>query len=47
MKETRDRERGGRTQFISAFDGVEEVKQGCVSRIRETACLQERHMRQF
>jgi len=38
MKETREREggggRGGRTQFISAFDGVEEVKQGCVSRIR-------------
>jgi hypothetical protein len=36
MKETRERERErrGRTQFISAFDGVEEVKQGCVSRIR-------------
>ena len=37
MKETRERERergGGRTQFISAFDSVEEVKQGCVSRIR-------------
>jgi hypothetical protein len=32
----RERARGGgeRTQFISAFDGVEEVKQGCVSRIR-------------
>jgi hypothetical protein len=32
----REREReteGGRTQFISAFDGVEEVRQGCVSRI--------------
>ena len=38
MKETRERGReregGERTQFISAFDGVEEVKQGCVSGIR-------------
>lgn len=36
----RERERdGGRTQFISAFDGVEEVRQGCVSRIRADIAL--------
>jgi hypothetical protein len=48
MKETRERERerGGRTQFISVFDGVEEVKQCCESRIRaDNACVQERHIR--
>jgi hypothetical protein len=35
----RDRERRRRTQFISAFDGVEEVRQGCVSRIRAGTVL--------
>jgi hypothetical protein len=38
----RERERrreGRRTQFISAFDGVEEVRQGCVSRIRAGIAL--------